>query len=88
MRPQNKILEDGEFYVYPHDERIEEIIKKTDKICDGYTCDDCPFSMGIMLSPNVSDEPTECVAVLLENLYSRYQYDRATKVWPESEVKE
>lgn len=80
MRPNNKFLVDGEIWTYPHDEEIEEIIKKTDKICDRYTCDDCPLSLGIMLSPNVSDEPTECIAVLLENQYKRYQFDRERRV--------
>ena len=80
MRPLNSFLQDNDHFEYPHDDEIEEIIKKTDKICDKYTCDECPLSLGIMLSPNVSDDPTECIGVLLENQYRRYQIEHEKKV--------
>ena len=38
-------------------------------------------TFGFMISHDLRDEPTECVAMLLTNLYKRYQIDHQTMIY-------
>lgn len=75
------IIQDDDLAIYPHDKQIESAIKKLDKACAKRCCDDCPLSLGFMISHDLRDEPTECVAMLLTNLYKRYQIDHQTMIY-------
>ena len=81
QRDAGAILQDNEHFDYPHDDHIETAIRCIDKACDRRTCDDCPLSLPFRISHDLRAEPTDCVGVLMNNLYVRYQIDnqRATK---------